>query len=165
MKPEIEKGTWKSRTPEERFWRFVDKQDALSCWQWMGSGKHDGRGQLKIGGRHWIASRYSWHIHRGEIPDGKNVLHKCDNPSCVNPDHLFLGTQADNAGDMLSKSRSARGESASKSKLTPEQVSEIKKTYRKGRHGFGSPSLAVKFGVSCQSILQIIRGNSWKYHV
>jgi len=162
-KSEIPKGMWKRRTPEERFWRLVEKTES-GCWNWIGSGKHDGRGQLKVNGVHKIASRYSWEIHYGPIPDGLNVLHNCDNPPCVRPDHLFLGTRAMNAGDMVSKSRSAYGERASRTKLTTEQVTEIKKLYQKGKWGSGAVRLGRMFGVSAQSILQIIRGNNWKYH-
>jgi hypothetical protein len=93
-------------TLSERFWRFVQRGDA--CWTWTGSRNEHGYGQIHGGpgvGRPLIASRVSWEIHHGPIPDGLLVCHTCDNPSCVNPAHLFLGSHADNGRDMSAKGR------------------------------------------------------------
>jgi hypothetical protein len=89
------------------------------------------------------------------------VCHKCDNPSCVNPDHLFLGTKQENNKDKIQKGRSARGVKAGKTKLTENHVRSIRLEYRKGKHGFGTPALAKKYGVNPQSIMAIINGSSW----
>ena len=75
------------------------------CWLWERATTHNGYGQISIGGKIMIAHRYSWELHGGHIPDGLCVLHKCDVRCCVNPDHLWLGTQKDNSQDALKKGR------------------------------------------------------------
>lgn len=93
---------------KDRFWSKVVKTD--TCWIWIGAGSTSkkGYGQIRLPGakgRQTSAHRVSWILHRGEIPIGLDVLHKCDNPPCVNPDHLFLGTNQDNVNDKVSKGR------------------------------------------------------------
>jgi hypothetical protein len=93
---------------QERFWLFVKKTEA--CWLWTGSVNGKGYGQIsqhKRGLRPLQSHRFSWTLHFGAIPKGMRVLHRCDNPTCVRPDHLFLGTDMDNTKDMISKGRSA----------------------------------------------------------
>jgi hypothetical protein len=91
------------RSAADRFWSKVEKSD--ECWKWT-AGKHNaGYGVFWEKGRFYKAHRWSWERERGPIPDGLNLLHKCDNPACVRPDHLFLGTQKDNVNDMVSKGR------------------------------------------------------------
>ena len=89
----------------EKFWSKVQKSDG--CWEWLGA-KSRKYGQSYDGVRSTGAHRFSWILHKGEIPEGKWVLHKCNNPSCVNPDHLYLGTRADNIGDMLEADRQVK---------------------------------------------------------
>lgn len=93
------------QTITDRFWLMVRKTD--SCWLWTGSVNRKGYGQIstKRGNRPLQAHRFSYRIHFGRIPSRKMVLHKCDNPSCVNPDHLFLGTAKQNTDDMITKER------------------------------------------------------------
>lgn len=101
----------KSRPIEDRFWEKVVK--TASCWLWTGSAGGFGYGQLHSGTKYnrklLRTHRLSWEIHNGKVPDGLCVLHKCDNPKCVNPDHLFLGTHKDNAQDCMKKGRFVPG--------------------------------------------------------
>jgi hypothetical protein len=92
--------------PCVRFWRFVDKSNGEdSCWTWNGSRTRDGYGHFGINRKTVVAHRFSWALSFGSIPDGSIVCHKCDTPSCVNPLHLFIGTDLDNARDRERKGR------------------------------------------------------------
>ncbi len=94
-----------------RFWRFTTPLGKDKCWIWAGNKNQKGYGFFRIGryGPVKIAHRVSWELHNGPIPDGLCVCHHCDNPSCVNPHHLFVGTQYDNIQDMLAKGRGNKG--------------------------------------------------------
>lgn len=93
---------------EERFWEKVKVVDNDKCWEWLASRTLKGYGHFKIKGRTVRAHRYSYTLVKGPIPKDLWVLHKCDNPSCVNPNHLFLGTHGDNMKDMFDKGRDKR---------------------------------------------------------
>ena len=91
-----------------RFWEKVDVGGLDDCWLWKKSVRNDGYGQFCVGGRSGrtiAAHRVAYEIENSHVPDGKWVLHKCDNPSCINPKHLFIGTHKDNYDDMRKKGR------------------------------------------------------------
>ena len=97
------------RDPVDRFWPKVDIKSETECWNWTGARSPLGYGRFSVDRNEsvWVASRYSWFIHNGPIPKGMYICHKCDNPPCVNPNHLFLGTQSDNIKDAYRKGRHA----------------------------------------------------------
>jgi hypothetical protein len=137
--------------PIERFMAKVAKRDN-GCWEWTGCRMPFGHGQFaRIDGtKPEPAHRSAYALFVGEIPDGMCVCHKCDNPPCVNPDHLFLGTQADNVADMARKGRT-------RSNLTPEQIREIR-----AARGEKSRDVAARYGLkSHKSILNIWHGRTF----
>lgn len=136
------------------------------CWLWMNATQSrakpsHGYGAIRISGKTVRAHRVSYEAHKGEIPDGMCVLHRCDNPSCVNPDHLFLGTMADNNNDRDNKGRTKtnprHGEEHGMVKLTPEQVLEIRQSPLKQR------DTAKQYGVHQAQVHRIKSRKSWKY--
>ena len=154
----------------ERFWRKVDKTSStllyngVICWIWIGGIRSsNGYGAVVMGDRKKIllAHRVSWVLTFGDIPDNLHVLHKCDNTSCVNPDHLFLGTHKDNMDDRDQKNRQPSGEKNGMHKLTDEQVSEIRRRYAGwGKGGDSARSLAKEFGVRHSQISRIVNHKS-----
>lgn len=144
-----------SGTIIDRFFsRFVKLDNG--CWQWRSHTDKDGYGVLPGNRINTRAHRLSYEIHKGPIPEGMFVCHHCDNPGCVNPDHLFVGTQTDNAQDALKKGRHYVGEKNGRSKLTEENVKEILSSSLNG------PQLAEKFNVTRSMINAIRRGVSWR---
>ena len=147
--------------------RFHDKvmpEPNTGCWLWIGAVKEYGYGVIGLGRREQgvaKAHRVSWELHRGPIPEGANVLHHCDQPSCVNPNHLFCGTLSDNMKDCVRKGRNFkpnnRGENASWAKLNAEKVADIRKRELKGTE------YARKYGVHKSAIYQIWRGENWSW--
>ena len=156
-------GRW--GTTEERFWRNVQKTS--ECWNFQAT-NYKGYGTLMVAGRNIAAHRFSWELHCGPIPAGLFVCHKCDNPACVRPDHLFIGTPADNTADMVSKGRAAgptnplRGQQNGNSVLREADVRKIRRLYANGTHNSGR--LAPMFGVSQTTICNIIRRKVW-FHI
>lgn len=157
----------------QRFWRKVDK--GTECWLWTRAPNSSGYGQFWLKGKMATASRVSWMIANGSIPEGLQCLHKCDNRRCVNPAHLFLGTNADNVADRNKKGRQAkgashpyiknpelcaRGERASSAKLSEGQVRELKEFMK---HGGTGPSAAERFGIAHQNVYRIVHGKAWRH--
>lgn len=142
-------------TLHDRFFsRFVKLDNG--CWQWRAHTDKDGYGVLPGDRKNTRAHRLSYEIHKGSIPDGLIVCHDCDNPGCVNPDHLFVGTIKDNAQDALRKKRHYVGEKNGRSKLTEQNVKEILNS------GLNGQQLADKFGVSRSTINNVRRGDTWQ---
>ncbi len=145
-------------TIEERFWAKVDKTGA--CWMWTAGRFGDGYGAFTAH-RAVRAHRFSYEIHHGPIPDGMVVMHTCDVPLCVNPDHLTVGTSAENSADAARKSRRPRGEKNVNAKLREVQVREIRLRYAAG--GITQKELAAEYGVSCALISVIVTRKAWRH--
>jgi hypothetical protein len=146
-------------TVEQRFWLNVNKTG--KCWEWTGYRDPHGYGRLNIDGTPILAHRISWQIHNGPITPYLHILHKCDNPKCVRPKHLFLGNQASNNADMKAKGRHnpgvSRGEDHGCSKLTAEQALEIRASKEKGK------VLAERYGISLTNVYDIKNGKIWRH--
>ena len=128
----------------------------VGCWYWKGGAYPNGYGRVGYNGREICAHRLSWIIHCGEIPDGLWVLHRCDVPLCVNPNHLFLGTHLDNESDKVSKGRQMHAEGHYAAKLNWTAVRHIRASGRKGL------DLARDFHVSPSLISMIRAGKVWR---
>ena len=144
----------------ERIEEKVEKIPEGGCWIWMGATSVRGYGQLISHARKHYAHRASYEAFVGSIPDGMNVCHACDNVYCVNPAHLFLGTQKQNLEDMARKRRSTWGERNPMAKLTLKDASLIKQMKKDGAK---TKELAKQFGVSNSNITAIIRKDRWNH--
>lgn len=150
---------YKKSTLRERFDNGYTKK-SNGCWDWNGSKDNYGYGFFSVGKKMRRVHRVSWNLYNGEILNGLYVLHKCDNPSCVNPDHLFLGTQQDNMRDRAVKGRNpdTRGCKNGRAKLKEDDIIEIRKLLLNGET---RTSIAVKFNVSTAAIRHIDIGKTW----
>lgn len=165
-------------TPKERFDHYTERIPEHGCWEWCGAmrpKRHlagDGYGALMVNGKLVGAHRFAYEHYIGPIPRGLFVCHHCDNPSCVNPAHLFTGEHAQNMADMVAKGRqspgrsrccrrklSSRGEQNASSKLTESDIRAIRTTYQTG--GITQDALASEFRMSRTSIGYIISGKRW----
>lgn len=156
-----------NQTIDERFWSKVNKlpgDDA--CWEWVACCNDFGYGQFWADVRVAPAHRISWTMRNGPVPDGLHVLHKCDNPRCVNPNHLFLGTNIDNVHDRHTKGRDGhgevRGETHGMVKLTEARVRELRSRYGDGRPATRR-ALGVEFGISQTTVYRIATRRLWKH--
>lgn len=130
------------------------------CREWQGGRDKDGYGKTMLWGRPISAHRASYLLNIGPIPDGLDVLHRCDNPPCVEPTHLFTGTNMDNIRDRDSKKRQACGVGNGGAKLSASNVAEIRATYT-GAYGEAS-AFAKKYGVSRSCIWRVVTGRHWQ---
>jgi len=155
----------------ERFWEKVERRGPRECWPWT-AGTIRGYGYLQIGGSNGgriLAHRLSWELKHGAIPDGMQLCHRCDNPPCVNPRHLFLGTAADNHADMVRKGRARftfrerpelmSGEINVHAKLTAVDVRQIRHLRASG---WTMTKLAGRFGVTRQNVRSIVNNQTWR---
>lgn len=148
--------SWRCRkaiTPEKKF--------KNECWEWGGRLNFGGYGFVISKGKTFMAHRIAWEQSNGPIPTGLIICHKCDNRKCINPSHMFLGTDADNVADMDRKGRRVilRGADNALSKLSEESVKEIKRRHT-GEYGLGI-KLAKEFGVAPTTISMIVTGRTW----
>ena len=149
-------------TMRERFESRFVKKSMDTCWEWEGSRNRDGYGGLVVhlGSNKYktgLAHRYSYELYKGKFDEQLLICHSCDNPSCVNPNHLFLGTCKDNLEDMVRKKRSCRGERNSHAKLTECQVIQIRSSHESTR------KLSDAYKVSICTIESVKNKNTWKH--
>jgi HNH endonuclease len=167
----------------KRFWTQVERTE--TCWLWRGYRNANGYGMIGLSSKNMLAHRLSYEMHFGPIPPGLSCCHHCDNPSCVRPEHLFVGTKADNMQDMVRKGRHwvhtkpellrfgdrnvsrlypetrPRGEQVKLAKVTAEQVKEIRRLYRDEQ--WKQNALAAVFGISHRTISLIVRYKTWRH--
>jgi hypothetical protein len=142
---------WVLMDPVERFFSRVRK--GPGCWQWVGAATPRGYGKLSVNNKLMYAHRFSYLHHKGELDAGKLVCHTCDNPSCVNPDHLFQGTSLDNSRDMSLKGRAPKG------RLSESQVAAIRRRYSAGETAM---SVAKDYGCSDTLVYGIAAGRFYR---
>jgi hypothetical protein len=177
-------------TMPERFWRHVDKRGPDECWPWTAHRDKNGYGNSSLHQKAFRAHRLAFYLETGTMPPPDMcVCHRCDNPPCCNPAHLFLGTNADNTRDRDQKGRTARGDRSGsrlhperlargdrsparipgarqgtkngKARLTEAQVVEIRETF--ARRQAGHSELGRQYGLTPQGIFSIVRGITWKH--
>lgn len=149
-------------TTLERFEASYTKAEN-DCWIWNKATDKDGYGLFKMDGKSVRATRYSYQLYKGLLRDGYFACHTCDNPSCVNPNHLFLGTAKDNAADMVKKGRSLFGNRNPSrlhtAKITLKQVDEIRDLCAKG---LSQAEIGKAYGISQQQVSRIFNNQRWK---
>lgn len=148
------------RPDAERFWSKVDKSG--DCWLWTAARWSTGYGGMKISGSRYLAHRIAYAIANGSTPGGMSVLHECDTPLCVRPDHLSIGTQAKNMADAVSRNRFRRSKDKPLGwrKLNPELVAEIRAL---GAARTGYDGISKKYGISRGMVGHIVRRKAWAW--
>ncbi len=148
----------------ERMARFTDRKARYRCWEWIGSKATSGYGHIRIDGRLRSAHRVAYEMVNGPIPDGMVVMHSCDNPSCVNPQHLSLGTKKVNSDDKFAKGRArfVSGTDHSLSKLTPDLIEEARRLRSEGE---SYTAIGWRFGLHRSTIARALKGRTWRFSV
>jgi hypothetical protein len=151
------------RSPEERFWEKVDRKGPNECWLWTAGALSAGYGSFHYNGTFIGAHRFAWIVTNGPIPEGLFVCHRCDNPPCVNPAHLFIGSAADNIGDKVKKGRQSHarvlGERHGMAKLTESDVRAIRVA-----QGLTQRQIAALYGVT-HKVIGLVRNRLAWTHV
>jgi len=144
-----------------RFWSKVER--GPGCWLWVAKSKDwDGYGLFKVRGRSLRAHRVAWQLATGAAPGAALVCHRCDTPACVRPEHLFIGSPADNFRDCLAKGRySPKGTGNAAAKLDDAKVQEIRQAYGTGE--WSQEGLARRFGVTQTAISAVVRRTKWRH--
>jgi hypothetical protein len=145
-----------------RFLACISPEPNSGCWLWQGAINNDGYGTIKSSGRAMKAHRAAWVLFRGAIPASTCVMHRCDNPTCVNPAHLTVGTHLENMRDMRRKGRGPERPTGVRNpnhRLTLEQVVELRRLYAAG--GWRQVDLAARFGIKQPQVSSIVRRESW----
>jgi hypothetical protein len=151
----------KTGVKQPDFWSMVEKKSESECWLWTRKLNKWGYGRFRKNGFNAMAHRIAYELTFNKNIDGLIAMHICDNPKCCNPNHLVLGSHADNQADKFKKNRQAKGENNGQSLLTKEKVLEARKKYKNG--GFTYQQLANEFGVSKDTMQKAIRGIYWKH--
>jgi len=146
------------RKTRKLFWVYVNK--TAGCWLWA-AGSSAGYGVFHVKRKVMRAHRVAYILANGSIPKGLLVCHSCDNPLCVNPDHLWVGTQKDNMKDAREKGRTRKGENHGASRLNDNIIQIIRNDYSAGR--MNQPELAKRFNVSQKNISKVVRRETWRH--
>lgn len=157
---ELKTGPYAHTKPIDRFWGYVNRDG--DCWKWTGKLASNGYGLFVVRGDSYLAHRVAYFIATGGLEDEKQVCHRCDNPGCVNPEHLFLGTQSDNVKDMLNKGRQnpPKGSRSGCAKLDWENVLTIRGLYKAGKT---QAEIATIFDISPKQVSVIVSEKQWKF--
>lgn len=146
----------------ERIWAKIDQRGPDECWPWLAAVDQDGYGKVRDSGqRDRRAHAVALEEATGELAQGRDAMHSCDNPPCCNPAHLSWGTKQDNRQDCVHKQRQARGERHGSAKLTQPQVDTIRRRHRRLCRNNGTLALAREFGVNKNTIDRIVNGHGW----
>lgn len=146
----------------DKFLAYMNPGEATDCWEWTGPKNSTGYGALVIARNTWTAHRLSYLLHNGDIPEGAFICHRCDNPPCVNPAHLYAGTPADNVRDReeRNRSRTLRGEANGMALLTEDSVRAIRSLVEQG---IPRASIAEQFGVCKATVSHIAVRRNWSH--
>ena len=145
---------------DARFWARVDVGSLDRCWEWQWGRQKAGYGTIAIAGYDYGAHRIAYLLANGSIPAGLCVLHRCDNPPCCNPSHLFVGTKADNVTDMHAKGRGNVGSVNGQSKLNEEKVALIRSRVAAGEKQI---HLSAEFGITSGTMSHLIARKTWRH--
>ena len=146
---------------DERLRLHVEIDERTGCWLWQRSVDQGGYGKIGVDGRTMKAHRVSYALFVGDIDEGMMILHSCDTPRCINPDHLSQGTHEENMREKVERGRAPRGEQHVAAKLTADDVAEIKRLRATGE--WSQSRLARKFGISPTQVWRIAHGYKWAH--